>query len=183
MFQNHRIQSFFFEHIDVLALLYFICHIKQCGLRCIFFLIQIFFKFCIVLLVCSLRVFCGIFFLILCNKIIQSQILAFDILNQNVVHHTVTELTVLDTTIFDERTDIIPIFFIIFTVCLAHTAQLVSYLLADIIRDLLYKSVILQCASGYIQWQIRAIDHTFQQHQEFRNYFFNIIGNKYLIVI
>ena len=59
-----------------------------------------------------------------------------------------------------DRADIIPVFFIVFSVCLAHAGQFISHLLADIIRDFLYKSVILQRTSGYVQRQIRAVDDT-----------------------
>ena len=39
------------------------------------------------------------------------------------------------------------------------------------------------CTSGNIQRQIRTIDHTLQKKQEFRNYLFDVVRDKYLVVI
>src|SRR5699024_10360496 len=79
--------------------------------------------------------------------------------------------------------DIIPVFFISFTVSLAHYCQLVRYLLGNILRYLLYKSIILQRASGHVQRQIRTVDDALQEKKEFRDHLFDIIGDKHLIII
>ena len=42
---------------------------------------------------------------------------------------------------------------------------------------------VLKMLSLQRKWKIRTIDHTFQKKQEFRNYFLDIICDKYLIVI
>ena len=94
-----------------------------------------------------------------------------------------SKLAVFDTAEFDKRADIIPVFLIRFAVGLAHTGQLVSNLLGNVFGNLLNKPIILKCASGNIQRQIRTIDHTFQKKQEFRNYLFDVVCDKYLIVI
>ena len=41
---------------------------------------------------------------------------------------------------------------------LAHAGQLVRYLLGNIIGNLLYKAIVLQRASGYVQRQIRTVN-------------------------
>ena len=94
-----------------------------------------------------------------------------------------SKFAVFDAAEFDERADIIPVFLIRLTIRLAHTGQLVSDLLGNIFRNLLNKSIILKCTSGNIQRQIRTINHTLQKKQEFRNYLFDVVRDKYLVVI
>ena len=113
----------------------------------------------------------------------QSQILAVQVLEQDIVIHTLAELVVLQAAELDEGADIIPVFLVFFLLRLAHAGKLVRHLLGDIFGNLLHKAVILQRASGHIQRQVRAVDDTLQQHQEFRNDFLDIICNKYLVVI
>ena len=146
------------EHIDILALLYLVCDIKKRRLLRLF-LALVLLLFCCLSLFCLLCS-CFLRLLVLSDTVSQRQILAIDILKQNVVHHLIGELGILDAAVFDERADIVPVFLIVLTVCLAHTAQLVGNLLADIIGDLLDKAIVLQCASGYVQRQIRTVDHT-----------------------
>ena len=93
------------------------------------------------------------------------------------------KLRILDAAIFDEWADVIPVFLIGFTVSLAHACQLVCNFLGNVFRNLLNKSVILKSTSGYVQWKIRAVDHTFEKEQEFRNDFLDIVCDKYLVVI
>lgn len=56
--------------------------------------------------------------------------------------------------------DIIPVFLVILTVGFAHAGELVSEFLGDVLGDS-DKSIVLQCASGYVQRQIRAVDDAF----------------------
>jgi len=81
------------------------------------------------------------------------------VLKEDGVLHLVAEFLVLQASELDERADAVPVFLIVFSLGLAHTGQLVCHLLGNIIRDLINKSVILQCASGHVQRQIRAVDH------------------------
>ena len=97
---------------------------------------------------------------LLLYKILDGQIFAVEILVQDGVCHLFAEFAVLDSAKFDERADIIPVFFIILAVGLAHAGELVCDLLCDVVGDLLYKAVVLQSASGYVQRQIRAVDDT-----------------------
>ena len=83
-----------------------------------------------------------------------------NILEQDVICHLITELLILQASKLDKRTNIIPILLIRLFVCLAHSAQLICNLLGNIIRDLINKSIILQSTSGYVQWQIRAVNHS-----------------------
>ena len=55
-------------------------------------------------------------------------------------------------------TDVVPVFLIVLTVCLEHTGQLVCYLLGNVVCYFIYKSVVLQRASGNIQRQVRTVD-------------------------
>ena len=154
MFQDHSINALFFEQIDVLALLYFICDIEKYSF---FFLLF----FCIFCAFCFFYSFRSIFFFVFCNKILKSQIFAVEVFEQQTVFDAVIEFVIFDAAVFDERADIIPVFLIIFTVGLAHAGQFVCNFLADIFRNFLYSTVVLQCTSGNVQRQIRTIDHTF----------------------
>ena len=49
--------------------------------------------------------------------------------------------------------------------------------------DSSHGAVILQKASGNVQRHVGAIDHAFEQHQEFGDDLLNIIGYKDLVVI
>ena len=82
-----------------------------------------------------------------------------NILEQDIICHLITELLILQASELDKRTDVIPILLIRLFVCLAHSAQLICNLLGNIICNLIHESVILQCTSGYIQRQIRAVDN------------------------
>ena len=157
MFQNYCIHTLFFEHINVLALLNLISHIEDCSLFFLFFTVV--FLFCC--LFCSFLYLLRLFLLVCLNTVFQSQILVVQILKENIIIHLICKFAVFDAAKFDKWVDIIPIFFIIFSCCLTHTSELVCNFLADIIRNLLYKSIILQRASGYVQRQIRTVDHTF----------------------
>ena len=165
MFQDIGILFLLTEHVDVLALLYFIRYIEQCGLLRFFF--GFIFFFCRFLCLCLVNNFClGSLFLrlrfpVFFDAVFEGQIFAINILEQHIIHHLVGEFAVFDASEFDEGTDIVPVFLIAFAICLAHAAELVCHFLADVIGNLLYETIVLQRASGYIQRQIRAIDHTF----------------------
>ena len=184
VFQDNSILSCLFEHINILALLNLISYIEDYGLLRLFLLcIFIFFRCSIFFLLFCLifRFFC--FFLVLFNAIFQCQIFAVKILEEYIISHFLCKFSILDAAIFNEWADVIPVFFIGFTVCFAHSCQFICYLLGNILGNLLYKSIILQCTSGYVQRQIRAVNYTFQQKKEFRNYLFDIICDKYLVII
>ena len=128
--KNNCIFSCFSEHIDVLALLYRICHIEN---RCLFRL----FLFCILLILsifflCIVRLSC-IFFLILLDTVFQCQIFIVNIFKQNVVMQFFRELAVFNASKFNEWTDIIPVFLIRLTICLAHSCQFIRNFLGDIL--------------------------------------------------
>ena len=196
--QDDRILSLCLEHIDILALLYLIGYIENPCLLRLFFSICIrgfclfWLCFCLsiscfwLFILCSLF-FCSFFHLSLAfgffDDIFQCQILMLKILIKHGIFHLLTEFFIFQASKLDERTDIVPVFFIILTVCLKHAIEFICYFLRNIIRNFIYESIILQCTSWYIQRQIRAINDSFQYHQELRNHFFNIIGNKYLVVI
>ena len=169
MVQDHGIHFGSLEHIDVLALLLLICYIVDDFFFLLFRLFILVSSFCFgsfCALICTL-LFC--LFLILClirvdlidlKTFRKRQIFAVQILEQNVICHLFAEFVILQTAKLDEGTDIIPVLVILFLLGLAHTSQFIGNLLGNIIGDLLYKAVILQCASGYIQRQVRTVDHT-----------------------
>ena len=113
----------------------------------------------------------------------QRHVLAVQILEKDIVGHLLAELVVLQAAELDEGTDIIPVFLVLFLLGLAHAGQLIRHLLCDVLADLLDKTVVLQRASGHVERQVRAVDHTFEQHQELGNHFLDIVRDKHLIVI
>ncbi len=121
------------EHVDILALLLFIGHIEHRILM---------------------------LFLVLIQAVLQGEVFAFQILIKDIIPHFLRELFILDITEFDEWRNIVPVLLIVFTVRLAHAGKLVSHLLGDIVRNLLYKTIVLQRASGNIKRQVRAVDDT-----------------------
>ena len=150
MCQNDRILSLGLEHVDVLALLYFICYIED---SCLLFFLRI----------CVLRLFCVCFcffclsFLCLgCvsffafgffDDIFESHVFMIKILVKHRILHLLTEFLIFQATELDKWTDVIPIFLIVLTVCLEHSIQLVSNLLGNVISNFIYKSVVLQCTT------------------------------------
>ena len=163
MFQDDSIHALAAEHVDVLALLNFVGDVVNCRFFRLFLLVSVFRIFCIL---SSFSLLLGVlcrnfFFLILVDAVLKSQIFSVDVLEQNIVHHLLGEFLVLDASVFDEWVDIIPVFLVILTVGFAHAGELVSEFLGDVLGDLFDKSVVLQCASGYVQRQIRAVDDAF----------------------
>ena len=154
--KQHRVDSLLTEQVDILALLLLVGHVEN-------------------------RVL--VLLLILLQTVRKGQILAVQILEQDIISHLLCKFLILNIPEFDERCNIIPIFFIIFTVRLAHAGQLVRHLLGDIVGNLLHKAVVLQRASGHVKRQIRAVDHTLEQHQELRNHLFDVVRDKHLIVV
>ena len=63
------------------------------------------------------------------------------------IFHLFSELLILQASELDKRTDVIPVFFVILTVRLKHAGKLVRHLLGNVVRHLIYKSVILKSAS------------------------------------
>jgi len=171
MGQDHSIHLSSLEHIDVLALLLFIRYIVNDLFLLLFpgiLLRSLIFRFIpydlsfylVAVLIYSIFL---VLFLILrldLQALRQRQIFAVQILEEDVIVHLLTELVILQAAKLDERTDVIPVFVVLFLVCLAHACQLVRYLLGNVLCDLPDKSIILQCTSGYVQRQIRAVDDT-----------------------
>ena len=125
------VNSLFLKHVDVLALFLFIGHIENSILM---------------------------LFLVLIQAVLKSQVFALQVLVQDEVSHLLSKLLILDIAELDEGCNVIPVFLIIFPVCLAHAGQLVCYLLRDVIRYLLHEAVILKGTSGHVKRQIRAVD-------------------------
>ena len=148
--QNDRILSLSLEHVDILALLYFICYIED---SCLLFFLRI----CVLRLFCVC--FCFFFLSFLClgyvrffafglfDDIFESHIFVIKILVKHRILHLFTEFLILQATEFDKWADIVPVFLIILTVCLEHSVQLVSNLLRNVISNFIYKSIVLQCAT------------------------------------
>ena len=90
----------------------------------------------------------------------KCDVLVIQILVDHIVLHLVVELFVSDTSELDERAYIIPVLLILLAVILAHACQLVGYLLGDVVRYLLYETVVLQSTSRYIKRDVRTVDHT-----------------------
>ena len=82
--------------------------------------------------------------------ILQSQIFAVQILENNVLVHLLGELLVSQASELNEWADIVPVFLVVLSVCLAHAGQLIRYLLCNVIGNLLHKAVVLKSASGYV---------------------------------
>ena len=169
--QDHSIHLGSLEHINILALLLFIRYIVDDLLLLLFPGIlpgSLIFRFIpydlsfylVAVLIYSIFL---ILFLVLrldLQTLGQSQIFAVQILEEDIIIHLLTELVILQAAELDEGTDVIPVFVVLFLIRLAHTGQLVRYLLGNVLGDLLDKSIILQCTSGYVQRQIRAVDDT-----------------------
>ena len=149
--QDDSILAFLAEEIDILALLYLVGYIEDGRL---FRLLLLGIRLLVV------RVFYHVHIsgFLLRNQILQSLILAVQILEQDIIAHLVAEFLILQAAEFDKRADVVPVLLIGFPIGLAHTGELICYLLGDVIGNLLYKAVVLQGASGYVQRQIRAVD-------------------------
>ena len=155
MWQDHCVQSLFFEHIDILALLLFICYIVDCCLLC-------FFLFCWLLCIFTLSLFLRFCFsAIFFDAFFECHILVIQVLEQNIIAHLLAEFFIFQAAEFDKWADVIPVFLIVFFICLAHSWKLVSNFLGNVFGDLLYESIILQCASWYVKRQIRTINDSF----------------------
>ena len=145
MFHDHSIFACFTEHIDILALLDLICHIKDRCLFRLFLIIRSFFF----LLFCFFCIFSLLFniliFFIFFNAVLQCKIFSVNILEQNVIMHFICKFIILNAAKFNKWTNIVPVFLIGFSVCLTHTSQFVCNLFGNIFRNFLYKSIILKC--------------------------------------
>ena len=139
MAEDYCIHALFLKHIDVLALLDLIGYIVDD--RLVFFFLLCVLIICFVVLCLGIRIFYGS--TICLDTVFQCQILVIQILEQNRVFHLVTELFIFQASELDERTDVIPVFLIVFSLCLAHSGKLVCNLLGNVFRDLIHKSVIL----------------------------------------
>ena len=140
----HRIQPLLPEQINILALLYRVCHIEDCGfLRLLAFVLPgiiplgIFLSCAILLRLVLFRNIRRLSLLVLrlfifLNAVFQSEVFIIQVLEQNVIHHTLRELVVFDTTEFDKGTDIIPVRLIVFPFCLTHTSELICHFLSNV---------------------------------------------------
>ena len=171
MCQDDRIHLGSLEHIDVLCLLLFIRYIINDLLFLFFFRrffgIRLLLAYHVAVLVYNIgfRFFLFVLYLIRIGLIDfqtfrQCQILAIQILKEDVIGHLLTELVILQAAELDERTDVIPVFIVFFLLGLTHTGKLVCNLFRNIIGNLLYKTIVLQRTSGYIQRQIRTVNDT-----------------------
>ena len=97
-------------------------------------------------------------FLVLIQAVLKGKVFALQILIKDIIPHFLRELFILDITELDEWRYIIPVLLIVLTVRLAHAGKLVSHLLGNVIRYLLYKTIVLQRASGYVKGQVRTVD-------------------------
>ena len=96
---------------------------------------------------------------------------------------TIIELFVAQHTVLDKQFQAIPFFFELRTVVFKHFFQAVGHFLCDMIGNLFHVLVALQIRTGNVQWNIRRIEYTVQQCQEFRNDTFYGIGYKYLVAV
>ena len=90
----------------------------------------------------------------------QGLVLSIDGLEQQNILHTVIEFLIFQAAKLDKCRNIIPVFFIAWTVIFKDLMQLVRNLLGDVLGNLLYFAVILQKASGNIKRHVRTIDNT-----------------------
>ena len=154
MSQYYRILSLTLEQVDVLALLHFIGNIVDRRLNLFYFVLIAAISILFFLLVIWLNYLSAVFF----YTIFQRQIFVINILKEDCILHLIAEFLVFEASEFDKRADAVPVFLIIFSLCLTHSGQLIRHFLGDIVRYLIDKSVILQCASGYVQRKVRAVD-------------------------
>ena len=154
MSQYYRILSLTLEHVDVLALLYFIRYIVDRRLNLFYFVLIAAISTLFFLLVIWLHYFSAVFL----DTVFQRQIFVADILKEDGILHLIAEFLVFEASEFDERADAVPVFLIILSLCLTHSGQFIRYFLGDIVRNLIDKSIILQRASGYVQRKVRAVD-------------------------
>ena len=123
------------KEIDILALLLFICHVVDrllLRLFCFFFVST---------------VLCLCFFRYFSDQLFHGQIFVIQILKENGVHHLITEFLILKASEFYKRTDIVPVFLVVFQVSIAHSGEFIRHFLGNILCHLIDESVILQCAS------------------------------------
>ncbi len=93
------------------------------------------------------------------------------------------ELVVGHHAIFHEQTQALPLVFKILSLLVEYLFEFVGYFFCDMAVDLFYIRIALQVTAADVQWYIRTVDHTMQQHQEFRNDVLHFVGNEYLVAV
>ena len=110
----------------------------------------------------------------------QRQEFAVRRLEEQAVLHAFGEFLIAHHAILDERMDIRPEALVGFALGLEHAGQAVGDLLGDVVGDAAHIAVVLQEGAGDVQREIRAVDHALEQHQEFRNDLFDVVGDEHL---
>ena len=147
MRKDQSIHSLLPEQIDILTLLLYIRHIVN-GRRLLFLRLGLLagFLLCDILSIHNLRLLLIIALDIL-HILRQGNELIVQILKDDKILHLLLEFLILQAAKLDEWTDIIPVFLVILAVNFVHTGQLVRNLLGNVVRNLLNKAIVLQCAS------------------------------------
>ena len=114
--QVDGINFLFFKHVNILRLCYLICDIENIVFIFFFTSFKIIWK-------------CNIF--------------ALHVLEDDVIFHLIVKFLVTDAAKLNEWADVIPVFFIVFTIGLAHAGKLFRHFLSDVVRNFLNKTVIL----------------------------------------
>ena len=114
---------------------------------------------------------------------LQREIFPVDVLEEHVVLDMLVKFFVLQAAILQERIDVIPVFFKILALCLAHADKLVRDFLGDIVGHLLDEPVILKCRTGYVQREIRAVHNTLECNHVLRHNLLDVVRDKDLIAV
>ena len=109
--------------------------------------------------------------------------LTVDGLEQGDVLDLVVEFFFAHHAVFDEDADVLPVFLVIGPLVLEQLGQLVGDLADDVAGQLADIGVVLQEAAGDVERQVGAVDAAFEQEQEFRDDFLDVVGDENLVVI
>ena len=170
--KNECIDTLCLKQIDILNLLFFICYIEY-GILLFFLVLRSFCvsRFCSIICSCTvsihyLYIICLCIFAI-CWNLLRSfnifrkcNILALKILVNHEILHLIAELCILETTIFNKRRNVLPVLLIVLAFNLVHADKLVCNLLCNVLRNLLYKTIVLECTSWYVKRKVRTVDNT-----------------------
>ena len=115
--------------------------------------------------------------------LLKGEILPVNILEQGKILCPVVEVFMRKHTIVDEEFQVVPFFLVCLAVFFEDALQTVCHLLRDVSGNLLHVGIALQIAATHVQWDIRRVDDTMQQRQEFRHDAFYLVGNEDLIAI
>ena len=121
--------------------------------------------------------------LIALQEIGKKQILVLGVLVKHELLHALVEFLVAQTAVLNEDLNIVPVFLVLLALVLCHACQAVGDFFGNVPGNPCDRAVVLQERTGNVQRHIGTVDHTFQEHQKFRNDLFDIVRDEHLIVV